>query len=152
MNLRNQKIKGVIVHCSASDRYAEDDIENVKELHTSKQGMSWNHRFAKGRGWDDVGYNFYINFNGDIQLGRDLKYSGAHAKGYNDSHIGICLSGLNNVANPAQRMTLTWLIMVLREQYDMKWEDIIPHNKINKYKTCPNFNMDEFKAAMGGPK
>jgi len=148
MKLRTKEIIGIIVHCSASDRYAEDDIENVKELHTSIQKMSWNNKYAEGKGWDDVGYNFYINFNGDLQLGRELKYSAAHARGYNDSHIGICLSGLNNVANEAQIKTLSWLIPVLKKQYGMKWKDILPHNAVNRLKSCPNFDFYKLRESL----
>lgn len=148
MRNRTKKIKGIIVHCSASDRYAEDDIENVRELHTSIVPIPWNNKYTKGKGWDDVGYNFYITFNGDLQLGRSLKYSGAHARGYNDSHIGICLSGLNHVANEAQLKTLSWLITTLRIQYTMLWKDIIPHNAVNRGKTCPNFDFYKLRETL----
>ena len=45
------------------------------------------------RGFNGVGYHFYIRKNGDIKNTRPLEKPGAHALGYNAHSIGICYEG-----------------------------------------------------------
>lgn len=45
------------------------------------------------RGFRDIGYHYVIRFDGTIEIGRDLRLVGAHAKGRNYDSIGVCLTG-----------------------------------------------------------
>ena len=49
-------------------------------------------RWHKEFGWDGIGYHFVIRAGGQIERGRSLDKTGAHAKGRND-RIGIALTG-----------------------------------------------------------
>lgn len=147
MELRTSQIKGVIVHCSASDVYADDCICAVDYLHTSSkhQNVSWNDEIIKGKGWDDVGYNVFIQFNGTIELGRDIKYKGAHAYGYNNTHLSVCLAGLDEVGTAKQLKSLEFILRGWVARYHLKWSDVIGHNEVNPNKSCPVFDFKKFK-------
>lgn len=64
-----RKIDLIVIHCSASraDRdFTETDLEVC-------------HR---RRGFNGIGYHFYIRKNGDIKTTRPIERIGAHAKGF----------------------------------------------------------------------
>jgi hypothetical protein len=114
------------MHCSGTDR--TDDIESIRYWH-------------KWIGWKDIGYHFFIDKSGSIHLGRPINFVGAHAKGYNSFTIGICLSGSSDFKE-AQFIAATFLIDTLATMLENKstpW--ILPHNSLNKHKTCPNFDL-----------
>jgi N-acetyl-anhydromuramyl-L-alanine amidase AmpD len=77
-----RKIKKVYIHCSASDNPAHDDIKVIRQWHLD-------------RGFNDVGYHFFIKNNGEIEPGRDLEKIPAAQKGHNTGSVAICLHGLN---------------------------------------------------------
>ena len=75
-----RKIDLIVIHCSASraDRdFTETDLEVC-------------HR---RRGFNGIGYHFYIRKNGDIKTTRPIERIGAHAKGFNRTSIGNCYEG-----------------------------------------------------------
>jgi hypothetical protein len=45
------------------------------------------------RGWNDIGYNHLVRVDGRIYIGRGWMAQGAHADGFNRSHVGVCLIG-----------------------------------------------------------
>jgi len=47
----------------------------------------------RGRGWDDIGYNFLVDHLGRVYEGRGWLVIGAHATGHNTSGIGVCVIG-----------------------------------------------------------
>lgn len=135
-----REIKQIIVHCS--DTYADMDIGagEIRQWHID-------------RGWSDIGYNYVINRAGTLQLGRDPdgdgnvdEEVGAHALGYNESSIGICMVG--GKAHPGEEPcnftskqwdTLNWLVFTkLKNRYPSA--EIIGHNDVSD-KTCPTFNV-----------
>lgn len=88
-----RKIDLIVIHCSASraDRdFTETDLEVC-------------HR---RRGFNGIGYHFYIRKNGDIKTTRPIERIGAHAKGFNRTSIGICYEGgLDCHGRPADTRT-----------------------------------------------
>ncbi|MFD8636973.1 N-acetylmuramoyl-L-alanine amidase, partial [Streptomyces sp. NPDC059656] len=44
-------------------------------------------------GWSDIGYNYLVDDTGRIFEGRGWYVQGAHASGWNTSHIGVCFIG-----------------------------------------------------------
>ena len=78
----------IVVHCSAT---REDKSFTEHDLDVC-------HR---RRGFNGVGYHFYIRKNGDIKSTRPLERIGAHARGFNSESIGICYEGgLDNEGHP----------------------------------------------------
>lgn len=120
--------KGVVVHCSDSDFGDADLID----------------RWHKERGWDGIGYNFVITRDGELQLGRSLNRAGAHANGYNKTHIGICLIGVNMFTDE-QFTTLTTLLTSLSAAFGIHAANILGHYQCTgTQKTCPNFDVPTF--------
>lgn len=130
------KIKYITLHCSDSFHEHHDDISVIAEWH-------------RQRGWvgpdqisgtpDDVGYNYFIQSCGSLQVGRKEGAVLAHAKGHNHGHIAICLHGRNEFTD-AQEFMLMNLIRSITDRYDI--ERIYYHNELDPNKTCPNFKWD----------
>lgn len=61
---------------------------------------------SRRRGFNGIGYHFYIRKNGDIKTTRPIERIGAHAKGFNRTSIGICYEGgLDCHGRPADTRT-----------------------------------------------
>ena len=75
-----RQINLLIIHCSATK---ENHPFTIQALETS-------HR---KRGFNGIGYHYYIRQSGEVINTRPLSRIGAHAKGYNRNSIGICYEG-----------------------------------------------------------
>lgn len=111
--------KGVIVHIT--DTRLDYDRKMCDTGHRS-------------RSWDQCGYHFLILRNGLIERSRNLETQGAHAKGYNNSHIGVAIVGKND-STPKQIESFKLLYKNLIKEYGEL--ELIPHNAVNPNKTCP---------------
>ena len=118
-------IKFIIIHCSDSDLPHHDNINVIKEWH------------VKERGWDDVGYHYFIQKNGYLQIGRPLAVQGAGVFRHNENSVHICLSGKTGFTFH-QGIALMNICMAMREKFPMA--EVKPHNFFNHHKTCPNFD------------
>ena len=128
-----RNINLIVIHCSDSDIPAHDDISVIRSWHIE-------------RGFRDVGYHFFINKSGNVQLGRPVHETGAHVKGHNSNSIGICLHGRDGFT-PEQFSTLRELVNELKSELGLDTMDIVPHRDLDNKKTCPNFNIYEVLGA-----
>ena len=128
-----KQIKYLVVHCSAtklSQRVTAEDID------------SWH----RAKGWEMIGYHWYINRNGLISEGRKEQFAGAHVAGYNHCSIGICYEGgLDEQGNAAdtrtsaQRQALLYLLKELKQRYPAA--HICGHRDFpGVHKACPCFD------------
>jgi len=99
-----RQINLLVIHCSAT-------IENHP---FTIQALETTHR---KRGFDGIGYHFYIRQSGEVINTRPLSRIGAHAKGYNRYSIGICCEGgldkdgkPKDTRTPEQRVALRQLV------------------------------------------
>ncbi|MBD3611111.1 MAG: N-acetylmuramoyl-L-alanine amidase [Hydrogenovibrio crunogenus] len=135
--------KGIVIHCSDSEFGDALMID----------------RWHKKRGWSAIGYQFVITngkagsklpylraIDGQIQTGRPIDKTGAHAEDYNSDYIGICLIGVKDFTT-YQMAALQLLIKDLMQTFDIEPENIIGHYQCTtaNSKTCPNFDVDAFK-------
>ena len=146
------KLTKIIVHCSDS---AFGDVETIRRWHTDPP--------PRGRGWRDIGYHFIITngfrkkgceydpaTDGTIEIGRPMNSDGiiepweqgAHALGYNDESIGVCLIGNDYRFTHRQIYSLTILLASFRQRFELPYDAIIGHCEVNPKKTCPQLNMD----------
>ena len=51
------------------------------------------HRWHLQRGWLGCGYHYVIHRDGSVFQGRSVDTIGAHARGYNERSVGICVVG-----------------------------------------------------------
>ena len=122
-------IERIVVHHSASSR--ETTLEQIDSWH-------------RARGWDGVGYHLVVLGDGHIVQGRDLEKKGAHAKGYNQRSIGVCVVGDNtdpgNEWSFPQKVALRALLDLLRILYPTA--EVMGHRDLPGAATaCPGVDI-----------
>lgn len=121
--------EGIVIHHSVSGDVPAAEID----------------RWHRERGFNSIGYHFVIRQNGDIEPGRDWTQAGAHARGRNDTHLGVCLTGNfgHHPPTPAQMFSLIHLARGLCERWGA--EEIEEHHQ-----KCPGeyFPWRYFLAAV----
>jgi hypothetical protein len=87
-------IDSIIIHCSATRANMDVRASDIDKWH-------------KERGFVMIGYNYVIDLDGTVEVGRPLTMNGAHCIGYNDHSIGICyIGGLDIFGNPCDTRTI----------------------------------------------
>lgn len=128
-------IDKIILHCSATRENQSFDISDIRRWH------------IEDNGWEDVGYHYYIKFDGTIQKGRDIEKVGAHCKGHNKHSIGICLEGgldekgkTKDTRTIKQKESLDILLTRLKKRFPEA--TIHCHNEFAN-KECPSFKIED---------
>lgn len=108
--------------------------------------------------WDDIGYHFVIgngSFSPDgvVEEGRPGRTIGAHARGFNEESIGICLVGDfgGSLPTAGQISSLAGLISKLMRIYGLGAENILLHREVPGCVTeCPgaNFTRDYLESEI----
>jgi N-acetylmuramoyl-L-alanine amidase len=131
------------------------DVMYIIVHHTEEIGwdIKKTHRFHQDhRLWSGIGYNFFIEENGEIIKGRGYSV-GAHAYSYNEKSIGICLAGNFDIHNPSieQLKSLSKLCIFLLYQFNLSTTHILGHRELKVVtKSCPckNFNIGQFRESI----
>lgn len=125
------KVKYIVLHCTDTICSAEYDVSRVRQWHLN-------------RGFEDIGYHYLIMPDGEIQLGRDLKYEGAHCIGYNNKSIGIAYVGgrdsnyvYADTRTFNQKISMAYIMSYLIKLFPI--EHIIGHCDVT-VKRCPCFD------------
>jgi N-acetylmuramoyl-L-alanine amidase len=146
---RRTQTKYIVVHCSATRPSANITAQTVREWHIAK-------------GWEDIGYHFFIQRDGTIESGRHPNDMGAHVAGRNTDSVSLCMAGgldeqgnsFNNrpdLFTPLQWESAKLLVAVLKRMYPfaavLGHRDLSPDgNNDGKIvpqewlKTCPGFD------------
>lgn len=155
------KIDAIVIHCTATRAGQDVRAADIDKWH-------------KERGFAMIGYNYVIDLDGTVEIGRPLTRYGAHCNtpglsgmSYNKHSIGIVyVGGLDENGNPAdtrtpeQKMALANLVYRLINEYPII--EVIGHRdaspdkngngKIERnewIKQCPCFSVqDEFPMAV----
>ena len=159
--MKKEDIVSLVIHCSATRAGQDVRAADIDKWH-------------KERGFAGIGYNFVIDLDGTVEVGRPLNMNGAHCNtaglsglAYNKHSIGICyVGGLDENGNPAdtrtpeQKLSLANLVYKLINEYPIV--EVIGHrdaspdkNKDGKItpnewiKQCPCFDVRaEFPMAI----
>jgi N-acetylmuramoyl-L-alanine amidase len=123
-------VNKVFIHCSASDNLRHDNIKTITSWHLQ-------------RGFNEIGYHYYINKDGIIFAARDIEKTPAAQEGHNTGSIAICLGGLNKFSD-AQFSSLVKLCTAIKEQ--ISHVTFHGHCEVSK-KSCPNF---DYKKVLKG--
>lgn len=121
-----RKINKIIIHHSASPMN-KTTFEDIKRWHLE-------------RGFNDIGYHWVIDGDGELWKGRPESKIGAHCKGHNRDSIGICLIGNFQHEEPTENqiVALEMVESLLRIKYDNP--QVIAHCAISKTK-CPGIRL-----------
>jgi hypothetical protein len=127
-----EDIKYVILHHSAT---ASGNVETFRRYHVDQLG------------YGDVGYHFIVcngngGSDGELQEGRPILMTGAHAYGRNKDSIGVCLVGnfTKTMPTEAQMETLYTLLQKLVKRYSISPDHVLGHNEVCST-DCPG-NLD----------
>lgn len=139
-----KKWNGIVIHCSDSSWGTQQDIRH------------WH----LARGFRTTGYHFVIDngtyandfripsLDGMIETGRNINQIGAHARGYNKTHIGICLIG-RGAFTKKQLAALFSLTQDLMRIYDIPVDNIIGHRECRgTHKRCPCFDAAYLRESL----
>ncbi len=98
-----QTVKHVIIHHSETPRF-RDPLVEIRSIH---------YYHAITRGWGDIGYNYLVDFMGNVYEGRvgGENAIGGHAFQYAHGSAGICTMGSFSIeqATPEALAGLTWI-------------------------------------------
>jgi N-acetylmuramoyl-L-alanine amidase len=146
-------IDSIVIHCSATRAGQDVRAADIDKWH-------------KERGFAMIGYNYVIDLDGMVEVGRPLSMDGAHCntaglsgQSYNKHSIGICyVGGLDENGNPAdtrtpeQKKALANLVNKLCDEYpitevighrdaspDRNGDGVISRNEW--IKQCPCFDV-----------
>ena len=127
-----REINKIIVHCSATREGENYEVAEIRKWHLA-------------RGFNDIGYHFYIDLYGEIHKGRDISKIGAHCKGHNRNSIGICYCGGVEADGKTPKDTRLEcqkesLVAVLRTLKAMYPNAVIHSHNDFANKACPSFN------------
>lgn len=125
-------IESIIVHCADTRTDQNFSVKDVREWH-------------KTRGFNDVGYHYYIRLSGSIEKGRPIEKIGAHCEGHNSRSIGICFEGGKNPNGSKWDKPKTEQINSFKSLYESLINrfgelSLHGHYMFSSHKTCPNFD------------
>lgn len=99
-----QDVEHVIIHHSETSNF-RDPLTEIRSIH---------YYHAITRGWGDIGYNYLVDFMGNVYEGRvgGDDVVGGHAYQYAYGSSGICVMGSYSVATATPEMLagLTWIV------------------------------------------
>lgn len=131
----------IFIHCSASKPSMDIGAAEIDRWH-------------RQRGWLGIGYHFVIRRDGTVEKGRDLYQAGAHAVGYNDRSVAICMVGgihetemQGRWPKPEDNFTeAQWEALdtlVDQMQATFPGAKVIGHNEVAD-KACPAFDVQKW--------
>lgn len=132
-------IELIVIHAAATP----DDMDiGVKEIRV------WH----MARGMHDIAYHDVIRRNGQVEKGRPIEMKGAHAKGFNDNSIGICLVGgvdVDDISEAEFNFTRPQMASFnkLLDLYRVEFPDakVIGHKDLpGVNKACPCFDVNSY--------
>lgn len=130
-NPGTRRIDEIIIHCSATRRGMDFHAADIRNWHLQ-------------RGFNDIGYHFVINLDGNVETGRPVRLAGAHCLNHNRRSIGVCyVGGLDSdgrpadTRTPAQSAALLSLLRRLRRHFP---QATIHGHRDFAAKACPCFD------------
>ena len=78
---RSKPVELIVLHCSATGPKQNIGAADIDTMH-------------KARGWKEgIGYHLVIRRDGRVEAGEHLNSRGAHAVGYNEVSVAVCIVG-----------------------------------------------------------
>ena len=136
--MARQETSYIVIHCSQtrpSQKWGEKEIDRV-------------HREF---GWLKIGYGAVLKRDGTWEQGRQDDEVQAHVKGYNHTAFGLCLIGgakeedwkqsEDNFTAEQWEALKRELTRLVKKYPDAR---IVGHYDLDKQKTCPNFDVQDY--------
>jgi len=154
----NRLIKSIVLHCLATPNgqwFTAGDIDKWHKARGFHRAEAFRARINGNL--VAIGYHFVILTNGVIATGRHLEEVGAHAQGFNNKNIGICLIGTDRFSlaqwNTLRNSVISLQQHIMRQQNDSAPLAVVGHRDLpGVKKTCPGFSVaDWLESAMQPP-
>jgi len=135
--VRRTITQGIVLHHIAGQM----SVQQIHELH-------------RKNGWNGIGYNFVVDFDGTIREGRGMNFIGAHTQAHNARTVGIAVNGCYHTQRTympdAQFNALVWLIREIRAEYGNL--PIHAHHDLAPT-TCPGryFPLEDVRKGVARP-
>lgn len=143
--MKNLPNKIIVHHTGGTDKYPLMDTSH----HTFDDVRAWH----LSKGWDDIGYHWFIEEDGKVTAGRPETMHGAHCKGHNTKSVGVCLAGNFDTTMPtyAQTKALIKVLSGIMERWDIPYAEIYPHRKFANKSCCGNKLPDNWASMLMKP-
>lgn len=139
------KVTHIVVHYSATYSDQNTTAADIDRMH-------------RERGFDKIGYHYFIRRDGTVERGRKETEIGAHVGGQNTGKIGVCWAGGLERATgpnvgvdnrtPAQTNSLISLIKDLLTRYP--GAKVVGHKDLAATQ-CPGFDVQKWWARTSTP-
>lgn len=134
-----RKINFIIVHCTATPAGREVSVAEIDRWH-------------RQRGFNGIGYHYFIGLDGTVHSGRPEGLAGAHCRGRNATSIGVAYVGGTladgtpaDTRTPQQKAALRRFIAELKRRYP--GAEVRGHRDFAA-KACPCFDATAEYAAL----
>ena len=128
-------VKYIVIHYTATHPGRDVTVEDIDRWHVE-------------RGFNMIGYHYFIDIHGQRHKGRPLEMVGAHVKGHNHNSVGIAFAGTKHPTEP-NKSTMTeaqeWELVKLLSELREIWPDveIVGHRDLAATE-CPGFDVKEW--------
>ena len=125
----------IVVHCAATRPSLDIGAQEIRRWHMQK-------------GWFDIGYHKVIRRDGKIEVGRESTVPGAHARGFNERSLSVCLVGgvaedgktVEDNFTDEQYASLWFVLLNWKSKYPDA--EIVGHRDLpGVNKGCPSFDV-----------
>jgi N-acetylmuramoyl-L-alanine amidase len=142
--------KGIVIHHTeieqTNDKWvAKSTAQKMRDIQDQHQ-----HRQTDGKFWGDFAYHYFIDVNGDIAMGHDIKYRGDSGTKYDmNGLLLVVLQGDFDKDQPTdkQKASLDDLIAWLAAKHNVAPEGITAH-KDHTDTTCPGQNLYSYMGEL----
>lgn len=141
----------IVIHHSATADGKTLSIDDFRRFHMEPPPV--------GNGWNDIGYHAVIEqveSGWEVLVGRPWTVAGAHAPGYNDKSLGVCLAGNFEESGPprGQLQVAAAFVRWVCALYSIPTTHIIGHRDATAGRTCPGkyFDLPEFRRMVGATR
>jgi hypothetical protein len=129
-------VKGIILHHAAADLTGE-------QIEAAHRANGWGQTLPSGYRIS-TGYHYVVEGDGTARLGRPEGVTGAHAKGHNITHLGVCMAVDGREGLPdACRAQVVTLLADLCRRHGLEASDIQPHRGVAAT-LCPGIDEAAF--------
>lgn len=145
-----ERVTAIVIHHSATEDSQTLSWGAIADYHT------------RVNGWNAIGYHAgaeYLRDGYQVLLGRADDRTGAHVAGtdpadgirWNHKTLGFCFVGNYDRTAPPDALleaaARRWIVPQIR-RHGLTVQDLIPHNQLASYKSCPGsaFDMARLRA------
>ena len=123
------KVSFLVIHCADTHGTMDVSVDDLRKWHVTDQG------------WDDIGYHYFIKFDGSIHQCRSEEYQGAHTIAVNDKSIAICLEGgFGGVDNFTATQKKALFDLIQDRKLSHPNAAVVGHSHFDN-KACPSFDV-----------